>query len=334
MNIEENILLAPFTTFRLGGPARFFVRVRSTEELKEALAFAAEHSLRVFILGGGSNVLFPDEGFGGLVLRIELMGIEQKGGTYIAAGGESWDGLVERAVRDGMWGIENLSGIPGTVGGAVAQNIGAYGAALSQTLSWAEVYDMKDGSVRVLSREELKLGYRHSVLKEEPGRYVVLRAAVEVSPAPKRNLSYRDLAQRFPEGDQSLEDIRAAVCDIRAGKFPDLSKEGSAGSYFKNPTVTSEEAGALAQRFEGLPLFEMPETALIKVPLGWILDRVLDLRGYRLGEVRLFEKQALVIAASSNASAEHVRALAEKIKSLVKEKIGIEIEEEVCVVHA
>jgi len=329
MDIEKDVPLAPLTTFRFGGPARFFVFVSSIDELRGALAFANEKKLKTFILGGGSNVLVADEGFDGLVIKIELAGVERQQNILIAAAGESWDGLVARAVSDGLWGIENLSGIPGTVGGAVVQNIGAYGAALSQTLMWVEAFDTTNESTVTLHKEDLHFGYRASVFKEEDGRYVVLRAAFELSPTPAPNLAYKDLALLFAAAQPSLSDIRTVVLNIRAGKFPDLSKEGTAGSFFLNPVVPAVQAAALQKRYPEMPLFAMPETSDIKVPLGWILDHVLNLRGFTLGNARLFEKQALVIAASRDARASDVRALSEKIKKEVKEKIGIEIKEEV-----
>jgi UDP-N-acetylmuramate dehydrogenase len=151
MTIEENIQLGPFTTFGIGGRARYFARVQSMVDLYDALDFAAHMSTKVgkevktFVLGGGSNILVNDSGFDGLVIKIELKGIdllrEEEGVLLVAAAGESWEGVVMRAVSENIWGIENLAGIPGTVGGAVVQNIGAYGAALSQTLEWVEVYD-------------------------------------------------------------------------------------------------------------------------------------------------------------------------------------------------
>lgn len=328
MTIEHNIPLAPLTTFRIGGPARYFARAVSAEDIAEALAFAKKNNLKTFVLGGGSNVLAPDEGFDGLVIHIVLAGVERQGDTLAAAAGESWDALCARAVGDGLWGIENLSGIPGTVGGAVVQNIGAYGAALSQTLESVSVWDTESGGVRALAARELGLGYRTSVFKREPGRFVVLGATLSLISRGAPTLAYPDLAP-LRDVHPGLAEVRSAVLAIRAKKFPDLAEEGTAGSFFLNPVLPKAEAEALRERFPGLPLYAMPETSDIKVPLGWLLDRVLGLRGFRMGEARLFERQALVIAASRAARASDVRSLAEKIKSDVRERIGIEIEEEV-----
>src|SRR3989344_3304895 len=147
MLIEENVPLAPLTTFFIGGPARYFARVTTVEELKQSIDYARDKSLATLVLGGGSNVLVSDAGFDGLVIKIEMTGVERLpagkaggGDTLIAGAGENWDRLVERAVADGLWGIENLSGIPGTVGAAPVQNIGAYGSEIKNTLAWVDAF--------------------------------------------------------------------------------------------------------------------------------------------------------------------------------------------------
>lgn len=332
MQIEEHILLGPLTTFQIGGPARFFARIATVGELREALAFAKEKNLKVFILGGGSNVLVDDGGYDGLVLKIELRGVEEEGNTIITAAGESWDALVERAVGKGLWGIENLSGIPGTVGGAVVQNIGAYGQALSQTLLWADVFDTKAGEIVRLPKEKLGLGYRGSLFKQEEGRYVALKVALALSPTPAPNTGYKDLKTQFEGKTPGLSEIREAVLGIRRTKFPDLSVEGTAGSFFKNPILPEAEAQKLQKAYPDLPTFVMPETAGVKVPLAWLFDHALHLRGASVGKARLFERQLLVVAAEKNSSARDVYALAEKVSAEVKNKFGFTIEPEVRIV--
>jgi UDP-N-acetylmuramate dehydrogenase len=332
--VRERVSLAPLTAFKLGGAARFFVSVDSVEALKEAIAFAHARSLALFILGGGANVLIRDEGFDGLVIKIEIAGIEAREGetAFIAGAGVAWDALVAKAVERGWWGIENLSGIPGTIGGACVQNIGAYGAALSQTLQWVEALDTREGSVRKFSNAECAFGYRESIFKAEEGRYVVLRAAFALSREPAPDLSYKDLALRFAGVTPSLADIRATVIEIRRAKFPDLAVEGTAGSFFKNPVVSQEFADALVARYPGLPLFSLPESTDIKVPLAWFLDHrhgVLDMRGAISGGARLYEKQPLVITATRDASARDVEALARIVQERVRAATALIIEPEV-----
>lgn len=338
MQIKENVPLAPYTTFGIGGPARFFATAESVEELKEALEFAKQKQLPVCLLGGGSNMLVSDKGWSGLVLKIELKGVEiaeDPSNTtkkiLIAAAGESWDSTVERAVAESLWGLENLSGIPGTVGGAVVQNIGAYGAALSEVLVWAEVLDTRDGTTKTLTNAECLFDYRDSAFKHLP-HFVVIRAAFNLSTTPKANVSYKDLAARFNDSSLDIAAIRAAVLEIRKGKFPDLALEGTAGSFFKNAIVGPSQAQALRERYPEMPLFDMPETAGVKVPLAWLLDKVLGLKGTRVGGARLFEKQPLVIVAQKRASSNDVITLAQKIKKEVQEKLQITIEEEVKII--
>lgn len=324
--------LAPQTTFGLGGPARFFVRVHSTEALTEALGFAEARALPVLVLGGGSNLLVGDSGFSGLVIKLETKGIRQEGHTLFAAAGESWDALVSYTVEAGLWGLENLSGIPGSVGGAVVQGIGAYGAAIGQTLASVEVFDCKTKEVRNLDKAACAFDYRTSVFKKEEGRYIVLRAALTLSPEPNPNTTYRDLAEWFSGTRPTLEALRAAVLAIRKEKFPDLALEGTAGSFFKNPIVSAEVAEGLRARYPGLPTFAMPETEGYKVALAWLLDHVLGLKGCAVGGARLFERQPLVIAASRNATATDVVALARDVQKIAKEKLDLVLEPEVKII--
>ncbi len=332
LDIKEQVPLAPLTTFQIGGPAAYFVPARSNIEVFTAFEFAKEKDLKVFILGGGSNVLINDKGFEGLVIKVELKGleiVEDEADTkiLIAGAGESWEKVVERACTEELWGIENLSGIPGTVGGAVVQNIGAYGAALSEVLKWAEVLDTLTGEVIRYTNEECRFDYRDSVFKKNSD-LVVLRAAFKLSLTPKPNISYKDLAALFST-TASLTAIREAVIRIRKGKFPDLMLEGTAGSFFKNPILPASEASALKEKYPDMPLFTIPETDGVKVPLAWLLDNVLHMKGASIGGARLFEKQPLVIAAARNTLSTEVKALAQKVKNEVKEKFNLHIEEEV-----
>lgn len=331
MTVEENVSLAGLTTFRLGGPARYFARVQNVEELKQSLDFARDQNLATLILGGGSNVLIDDKGFDGLVIKIEITGVDKEGDTLVVGAGENWDALVARAVAEGLWGVENLSGIPGTVGGAVVQGVGAYGAAVGETLLWAESLDRKTGGIKRMSKNECAFGYRDSFFKHDNGRHVVLRAAFALSASPQPNLSYKDL-EDLRNKEATLELIRKAILAIRKDKFPDITKEGTAGSFFKNLILPESEAKRLQARYPKMPLFAMPETAGFKVPLAWFLDHIFHVNGVREGGVRFFERQPLVIVADFGASSREVLEFKEKIKKLIKEKLDIEIEEEVRII--
>lgn len=328
MDIQENVPLSTLTTFRTGGPVRFLITIERAEELPDAVVFAKEKGVPLMPLGSGSNMLAPDEGLAAACVRLRArtVSISEKSGTrlYTADAGLPWDDLVLRAVDDGAWGIENLSAIPGTVGAAAVQNIGAYGAALSDSLESVDAFDMRENTSRTFLKNECRFGYRTSVFKEEPDRYFITAITLALSALPKPNVSYRDLARRFEGKMPTLGDIRSAVIEIRAGKFPPLSQFGTAGSFFLNPVLSSADAEAVKKRFPEMPLFEMPEGG-VKVPLAWIFDRVLSLKGLRIGGAFVWEKQPLVIAADKGASARDVRALAEKITEEAREKTGIAI---------
>jgi UDP-N-acetylmuramate dehydrogenase len=334
MELREGELLASHTTFALGGPARAFAVVTTLEDVREALAYARAHNLKTVVFGGGSNVLAGDEGFDGLVLCMSSKGISIQHSenvcSIVASAGESWDDIVARAVQEGAWGIENLSGIPGTVGGAVVQNIGAYGAALSQTLTAVEVLDTTTDTVQTLSSEQCRFGYRSSLFKEEEGRYIVLSTTLTLSLTPAPNLAYKDLHTRFGGVETPvLGDIRAAVLEIRAQKFPDLSKEGTAGSFFKNPFVSDEQAEQLLQQYPDMPIYTSPDQPGKKINLAWVLDKALNLKGTQVGGARLFEKQPLVIATSAGATARDVQELATLVEKKVSDTLHIHIEPEV-----
>ncbi len=330
MDIEKNVFLAPFTTFGIGGPAVCMVRAKTLDDMRAAFALAKEQKLKVLMLGGGSNMLVADEGFDGMVVKIELQGITREGDLLVAVAGEPWDGLVQRAVQEGLWGIENLSGIPGTVGAAPIQNIGAYGTEVKDTLAWVEVLEVASGAVQRFSNAECRFGYRDSYFKRNPNQYVVLRVAFALSEEAKPNITYKDLQTAFSSKDIgriNLPMIREAVLGIRAKKFPDLSLEGTAGSYFLNPIIAPEEAARLVARYPELPQFSTANG--VKVSLAWLLDHALGLKGIAVGGARLFERQPIIVVAVRGARAADVRALAQKIKDEVKEKVSINIEEEV-----
>lgn len=331
MPIERHVPLRDKTTFRIGGAARYFCFARSLDDLAEGLGFARSNGLPVFILGSGSNILLDDAGFDGLVIQLGLTGLsflpQGERMELSAAAGESFDGVAARAAREGLWGLENLSGIPGSVGGAVVQNIGAYGAALSQCLAWVDVLDLETGDASRLPNSACAFGYRESLFKHQ--KKIVLGAGFLLSTTPAPNLSYDDLRVRLGSTPPSLGAIRQAVLSIRRGKFPDLSKEGTAGSFFKNPIVSGRDAGALRPH---APLFFLPEAEAYKLPLAYLLDHGLHLNGLSVGGARLFERQPIVIAAHPGTSSADVRELAELVERRVFDTYGIAVEREVLVV--
>jgi UDP-N-acetylmuramate dehydrogenase len=345
MLVQENIPLAPLTTFRLGGPARFFVEAKSASEVQEAVAFARAKNLPLFVLGGGSNLVVADAGWPGLVLKIAISGIEQRasndneGRVLLDAGaGESWDRLVSHAVMAQCAGVECLSGIPGSVGGTPVQNVGAYGQEVSQTIESVEVFDRKDGQVRELCREACGFTYRSSIFNTtERGRFIILRVTYALTPGGEPHLEYADLKRHFAgrETRPNLAETREAVRHIRALKGmlivagdPDCQ---SAGSFFKNPVLTEEQHEDLRKRAiaKGFSVPSYPALEKnMKVSAAWLVEKSGFARGYGSGHVGISTKHALAIVNRGGATAAEVLALKEQIQHRVEEIWGVRLEPE------
>ncbi len=336
MTISENVPLVPMTSFRIGGAARYFTTVTSEDEVQAALSFARERSLPVFVLGGGSNVLVADEGFPGLVIKVDVLGItraEDGPRTRVIAGaGVPWDELVETTVRAGLCGFENLSGIPGSVGATPVQNVGAYGVEVGDRILHVDAIDTETGAARSFARDECAFGYRDSFFKSAAGkRYLIVRVHFALGAGGACDTSYRDLAQYFARPGAPAPTpavVREAVLGIRAEKFPDLATCGTAGSFFKNPVVPEEHFAALAGRFPGLPGYSV-SGGRVKVPLAWVLDRALNLKGVRAGDVGAHGAQPIVIVNYGSATARDVDIFARDIEARVRAACGIDIVREV-----
>jgi len=332
MIVKENELLARHTTFHLGGPARFFIECVSIEDVVEAVSFAQVRSCSFNPLGGGSNVLVPDEGVDGVVAHLSIPGIsfeETSTDIRIRVGaGVLWSAVVREVCERGLWGIENLAHIPGTLGGAVVQNIGAYGTELADVFHEAVVLNTATLTRERVSLESALFGYRTSVFKTSPS-YVVVEATLRLRKNGAPLYRYPDL-RAFGEHNPAATptEVAAEVTRIRSQKFPSLKNEGTAGSFFKNPVLDAAEAAALAQQFPGLPHHQHAE-GTIKISLAWILDHVLGLRGYEKDGVRLFENQPLVFVAARGSSAAAVDALADEVSKKVFDATRIVIEREV-----
>ena len=334
MHIQENVSLSALTTFRTGGPARFLLTIGSRDEVPEAVRFAEEKKLPLIALGRGSNMLPPDEGLNAVLIRYlpSRIASEVKDGVahVTAEAGCVWDELVAHAVKNGWWGIENLSAIPGTVGAAVVQNIGAYGAVLGDTLVSVEAYDTVRHEFVNIPREECELGYRTSVFKKDADRYVIVSASFALPTQGEPNLSYRDLTVYFEKKpvEHSLENVRAAIVEIRAAKFPSLTEFGTAGSFFLNPVFTESAVQTIRAKYPDMPVYPLPEGG-VKVPLAWIFDQILNAKGRRIGGAFIWHKQPLVIASEADAATKDVVALAETIVRDFERETGIRISPEV-----
>lgn len=359
MIIQEKISLAEFTTFKIGGPARFFCSVKNIADIEQAVRFAHDKNIPFFILGGGSNILISDNGFRGLVIKMEIEGkamplpaqigdgrqengklkMENEKTHIITVGaGEVWDGFVEWTLANGFNGLENLSAIPGTVGAAPVQNIGAYGTEVGQFITAVHAFDTKEMKEIVISGRDCHFGYRNSLFKFERGRYIVTSVDFVLRRDGKVNIEYKDLKEYFNAIAAVLptpSNVREAVIDIRRNKLPDWKKWGTAGSFFKNPVITKEKYDELKAKYPTLPGFAeldaqgRPASGKVKIPLGWVLDNICKVKGIMNGSVGTYERQALVVVTKVGATANEVVAFTQDLMKQVKEKTGITVEAEV-----
>src|SRR6202167_2512768 len=349
MQVLENIPLAPRTTLRIGGPARFFVEARNVAEVQEAVTFAASRDLPLFILGGGSNLVVADAGWPGLVLKVGVDGIEQRPGhdddesgkvIFDVGAGESWDKFVSRTVMARCAGVECLSGIPGSVGGTPVQNVGAYGQEVAETIVSVQVLDLrdKDGQVRELCPEACGFSYRASIFNtSERGRFIVLRVTYALTPGGNPRIAYAALKRPFEgrETPPNLAETREAVRHIRACKGMLLTPGDpdclSAGSFFKNPVLSEERHEDLQRRAAArgltLPSYPALETRK-KVSAAWLVERSGFSKGFGSGPVGISSKHALAIVNRGGATAADILALKEQIQQRVEEIWGIDLEPE------
>ena len=291
-----------------------------------------------FILGGGSNILVADEGFRGLAVLLDVRGVrfEEHNGSVrcIAGAGERWDDLVALTVARGLYGLENLSGIPGTVGAAPVQNIGAYGAEIKDLIVWVEAIDATTNVQKRFSNRACRFGYRTSFFKTPRGKnFIITGVACSLEKRGSLNLSYKEVREYVAKIGRTpaLEEVRAVILSIRSRKFPDLSLYGTAGSFFKNPVISKKRFEALQERFPDAPSYAVNER-FVKVPAGWIIEKIGGYKGFEKDAVRSFENQALVIVNTGSACADAILAYARMIQEGIEKKIGIALEFEVALV--
>lgn len=332
MEIRENVLLAPFTTLQIGGRARFFARIEYEAELCEAIEFARTHSLAVFVLGGGSNILVSDAGFAGLVIQIAFAGIDiDADGSAAAGAGEDWDGFVEHAVRSGFAGVECLSGIPGFVGGTPVQNVGAYGQEVSSTIRNVRCFDRLSNAIIDLSSAHCGFSYRRSIFNStERDRYIVLSVNFELVPGGKPLLVYKDLVDHFQGREATLGEVRDAVLTIRRSKSmvidPADPNSRSAGSFFKNPIVERGVFESIASEFDGVPHFDSGRN--VKIPAAWLIEKAGFEKGFKLGNAGISQNHTLALINRGGATASEIVALKSLIQDRVSERFPIALEPE------
>ncbi len=338
LHIEENISLVEYTTLKIGGRARFFVRAKREIEIIEAFRFAAENDLKIFILGGGSNVLIADEGFDGLVLHIALKGIsvEKLANKVLvtADAGENWDAFCKICVAKNLQGVECLSGIPGLVGGTPVQNVGAYGQEVSESVVSVRAYDRLSNQVVELSNKDCGFAYRTSIFNtSERDRYVVLAVTFALEPDGKPKIVYKDLREVFGEYAPGLQETRDAVLRIRAAKSMVIDaadpNSKSAGSFFKNPIVSKEKFREIENRvknsgIESIPHFNFSEEN-VKIPAAWLIEHSGFYKGFRKGNAGISTKHSLAIVNFGNATAKEIIELKNEIQAKVKKLFDVEL---------
>ncbi len=343
MQFLEEVPLAPYTTFQIGGPARWFAEAVSEDDIAAGIAFAAERQLPLFILGGGSNLLVSDAGFSGLVLRIAMRGItstEENGRPIIsAAAGEDWDGLVAYAVAAGLAGVECLSGIPGTVGGTPVQNVGAYGQEVSQTIVTVRAFDRKTGQFVDLPASDCGFSYRRSIFNStQRDRYVVSRVHYALHKDAPASFVYADVARYFAARNvtaPTLAEVRDAVRSIRAQKGMLLMTGDadcrSAGSFFKNPVVPASVVDSLAQDLgvdkQSIPAYPAPQGE-VKLSAAWLIERAGFAKGYALGNAGISSRHTLALINRGGASASEVTALRDQVIAAVASRFAVRLEPE------
>ncbi len=342
MVITENVPLAPLTTLKVGGAARYFIEATSVAEVSQAIEFSKSANLPLFILGGGSNLVISDAGWPGLVLKVGITGINHRHGhdevIFEAGAGEDWDKFVGMVVAHNIAGIECLSGIPGSVGASPVQNVGAYGQEVSNTIDSVVALDLRDGQVYELGNEECGFSYRTSIFNTtERGRYIILQVNYSLKHGSEAYVAYADLKKYFAGWSEkpTLANLRDAVRKIRAGKGMLITAGDddcrSAGSFFKNPILSADQYQALTLRAAAKNL-QIPSYPALdaqkKVSAAWLVEHSGFSRGYGIGPVGISHKHALAIVNRGNATAADIVAFKEDIQQRVEEIWGILLEPE------
>jgi len=321
--------LAGLTTLGVGGPADRLIEVEEAAELVAAVRDADEAGRPLLLLGGGSNIVAPDDGWPGDVVAVRTRGIERNGGRLVVQAGESWDDLVAYTVENRLAGIEALSGIPGSTGATPVQNVGAYGQEVAQTITAVRVYDRAEKNERTLTPAECGFAYRDSRLKREPGRFVVLDVTFELEPSQfSRPVGYAELARRLDVeiGDRApLQDVRDTVIELRRGKGmvldPADPDSRSAGSFFTNPIVPADRA------VDGCPSWPAGE-GQVKLSAAWLVEHAGFGKGTRDGHVGTSSRHSLALTTEPGATATELLAFAERIVATVQDTFGVPLERE------
>ena len=351
--MKNNVDLRPFNSFGFHAVAKHFVEVNEIQELESLIRSDVFKHEKYLILSGGNNVLFRDDFFDGVVVHINTKGIEtleeQENNVIVRAqAGEDWPEFVRFCVEKGWHGVENLAHIPGKVGAAPVQNIGAYGMELKDSFLCCEAIDLTTGETKVFTKEECRFGYRESVFKHElKGRYVITSVDFLLKKDAPLHMEYGNIKSYLEQNGierPTLQQLHDAICAIRDAKLPDVKQIGSAGSFFKNPVIERMQFEALQKEYPTMPHYDEPN-GMVKVPAGWLIEHsdpstlrqaqgphgssTVSWKGWRDEHVGVYEKQALVLVHYGGGKGLDIVQLAHKIQDSVEEKFGIRISPEV-----
>lgn len=333
LQVQPQVSLKPYNSFGVDVRARLFAEAHNDAEVREALAYATEHDVPLLVIGGGSNLLLTAD-VESLVLRMATRGIRllsDDGNKIVieAEAGEPWHPFVQHTLAQGMSGLENLSLIPGTVGAAPMQNIGAYGVEIKDVFVGLTALDRQTGELREFTLAECNFAYRDSLFKQQPGRWVILRVRFMLNRAEQLHLEYGPVRQRLTEQGiehPSASDVSQAICSIRSEKLPDPAVLGNAGSFFKNPLVSAARVAQLKCEYPDLVAYAQPDGQM-KLAAGWLIERA-GWKGFREADAGVHTMQALVLVNYGSATGLQLLNLAQRIQKDIAQRFHVDLEME------
>ena len=334
--MKTNVSLKPYNSFGFDAVAKQFAEINEVDDLQALIKSGAFQQQKTLILSGGNNILFQNEVFDGLVIYINTKGIEilrenENEVVVRAQAGEDWPDFVRFCVGKGWHGVENLAHIPGKVGAAPVQNIGAYGIELKDSFAECEAIDLATGETKVFIKEECHFGYRESIFKHElKGQYVITSVDFLLKKEAPLHLEYGNIKAYLEQNGiehPTLQQLHDAICAIRDAKLPDVKQIGSAGSFFKNPVIDAAQFEALQKEHPDIPHYPDAD-GMVKVPAGWLIEQA-GWKGWRNEHVGVYNKQALVLVHYGGGKGCDIVELAHKIQDSVEKKFGIRISPEV-----
>jgi len=331
LNVEADVSLQPFNTFGVATRARYLAHAHDDAEVGEALQAAKRLQLPLLVIGGGSNLLLTGD-VEALVLRMASRGlriVSSQGDAVLveAEAGEPWHPFVQWTLEQGLQGLENLSLIPGTVGAAPMQNVGAYGVEIKDVFAGLTALDRHTGELREFTLDECQFAYRDSRFKREAGRWLILRVRFALAHAGALRLDYGPLRQRLAEqgvSEPTASDVSRAICSIRSEKLPDPAVLGNAGSFFKNPLVSADLAARLRAEHADLVAYPQPD-GQVKLAAGWLIEKA-GWKGFRDGDAGVHRQQALVLVNYGGATGAQLLALARRIQADIQARFGVSLE--------